>query len=349
MEATTPDNLQSITVQGVGFEWEPAQGLIRVFDMPAITMWIESTLAGMMQGMQRMVGPKRFNLCMHEGGSKSIQADWVVIAKAASFEVGFAEIASYAVTCGWGEWRLHAIDRDQHEAVFRTHNNFEALYQKALGVDWGSNMTGGKFAGYCTQLFGVDCWATQTRFQANGDNYDEFVVRPSDLSLEQRHEQLSASTQATHAELAVALKRLEKEHAERKRAEQAAQEHITLVEKLSVPILEVWDGVLALPILGMLSGDRTAMLMERLLAAIQRTAARYAILDITGVDVVDTNTADHLLRVARAVELLGAQCIITGIQPAVAQTMVMLRADLSDITTRATLRHGLKYCMINGA
>jgi rsbT co-antagonist protein RsbR len=109
--------------------------------------------------------------------------------------------------------------------------------------------------------------------------------------------------------------------------------------------LHVWDRVLALPVLGSLSGERAASLMERLLTEIQRTRSAWAILDVTGVDIIDTHTANHLLRVARAVELLGARCIITGIQPAVAQTMVALEASFAGIVTRATLRDGLKYCM----
>ncbi|WP_240480417.1 STAS domain-containing protein [Enhygromyxa salina] len=345
MDATPQHNLPSINVQGVGFEWDTSAGLVRVFGMPVLTMWIESSLVGMMLGMQRMVGTERFKLCMQSGGIESIDGDWGVISSAPSFEAGFEALGSYAVTCGWGEWTLHSLDRDKHKAVFRVRNNFEALYQKALGVDWGTDMTGGKFAGFCARLFGVDCWATQTRFQARGDEFDEIHIAPSSVSLADKFNQLLHADSASAADLAVALKRLEDENLERKRAEREAQERLSLIEDLSAPILEVWDGVLALPILGSLSGDRASTLMERLLQEVQRTQANYVILDLTGVEIVDTHTADYILKVARSAELLGAQCIITGIRPAVAQTMVALQANLADIVTRATLRHGLKYCM----
>jgi rsbT co-antagonist protein RsbR len=335
----------SITIQGVNFAWQPEIGLFRVFDMPTFAMWIESTLAGMMQGMQRMVGTERFNLAMQGGGRDSIAGDWGVISAAPTFEQGIKELASYAVTCGWGVWTLVSLDRDKREAVFRVVNNWEALYQIALGVHWGTNMTAGKFAGFCTKLFGVDCWATQTRFQAKGDECDEFVVKQSNVSLEEKLSELLASDQATRADLAVALKRLEDENLERKRAEREAQERLTLIETLSAPILQVWDGVLAVPVLGTLAGDRAASLMEHLLAEIARTRSGYAILDVTGVDVIDTHTADYLLKIARAVELLGAKCIITGIRPAVAQTMVNLQTGFSSIVTLATLRDGIKHCM----
>lgn len=335
----------TITVQQVQFTWHVEQGLLRVSGIPTLAMWIESTVAGLMQGVQRMVGTERFNLAMQGGGRDSIEGDWVVISSRTSFELGFETLASYAVTCGWGAWTLVSLDRDKKQAVFRVVNNWEALYQRSLGVKWGTSMTAGKFAGVCSRLFGIDCWATQTHFQAGNDAYDEFIVRKSDVSLEDKHNQLLTTDAATRADLAVALKRLEDENLERRRAEREAQERLALIESLSAPILHVWDRVLALPVLGSLSAERAASLMERLLTEIQRTRSAWAILDVTGVDIIDTHTANHLLRVARAVELLGARCIITGIQPAVAQTMVALEASFSSIVTRATLRDGLKYCM----
>lgn len=346
MNQSKPVDHPSITVLGAQFAWEPDVGLFRVFGLPTFTLWIESTLAGMMQGMQRMVGTERFNLAMHGGGRDSVGGDWEVISTKPTFEQGFEALASYAVTCGWGVWTLISLDRDRKEAVFRVFNNWEALYQRALGVHWGTNMTGGKFAGMCTKLFGVDCWSTQTHFQAKGDQYDEFVVKRSDVSLEDKLNQLLASDQATRADLAVALKKLEDENLERKRAEREAQERLAMIETLSAPILQVWDGVLAVPVLGTLAGDRAASLMERLLAEIQRTRSNYAILDVTGVDIIDTHTADYLLKIARSVELLGGQCIITGIRPAVAQTMVNIEAGFGGTVTLATLRDGIKYCML---
>jgi rsbT co-antagonist protein RsbR len=335
----------SITIQQVEFTWDVEHGLLRVSGMPTLAMWVDSTVAGLMQGVQRMVGTERFNLAMQGGGRDSIDGDWAVISAAPSFEQGFETLGSYAVTCGWGAWTIVSLDRDKQEAVFRVVNNWEALYQRSLGVKWGTAMTAGKFAGFCSRLFGIDCWATQTRFQAGSDEYDQFVVRESDISLETRHNQLLTTDAATRADLAVALKRLEVENAERRRAEHEAHERLKLIESLSAPILHVWDRVLALPVLGSLSAERAASLMERLLTEIQRTRSAWAILDVTGVDIIDTHTANHLLRVARAVEFLGARCIITGIQPAVAQTMVALEASFSGIVTRATLRDGLKYCM----
>jgi rsbT co-antagonist protein RsbR len=114
---------------------------------------------------------------------------------------------------------------------------------------------------------------------------------------------------------------------------------------MSTPIIEVWDGVLTLPILGLVDSVRTAEIMDGLLQAVTRVRARFAILDMTGVDVIDTSTAGHLLGLIRAIRLLGAEGIITGIHPNIAQTMVSLDVDLSNIKVHANLREALKYCI----
>jgi anti-anti-sigma regulatory factor len=117
---------------------------------------------------------------------------------------------------------------------------------------------------------------------------------------------------------------------------------------MSTPIIEVWDRVLCLPILGLVDSVRTADIMESLLQAVVRVRARFAILDMTGVEVVDTSTAGHLLGLVRAIELLGARGIITGIHPNIAQTIVTLDVDLSRIAVFANLREALKHCLADG-
>ena len=116
------------------------------------------------------------------------------------------------------------------------------------------------------------------------------------------------------------------------------------LERLTTPILQVAEGVLTVPILGSISAERAMVITERLLEAIQHNQARFAIVDITGTEVVDTHTANHLIRLTRTVALLGARCIVTGIQPAVAQTLVALDTDFHNVVTLATLRDGLEYC-----
>jgi rsbT co-antagonist protein RsbR len=139
---------------------------------------------------------------------------------------------------------------------------------------------------------------------------------------------------------------------ETKRAEQEVTAKLETIEQqqqtireIGVPIIEVWDSVLALPMIGVIDTRRAAEMMDNLLEMITRRRARYAILDLTGVGMVDSGTARHLIGLTRAVALLGAEGIITGIRPGVAQTMATMGLDLAAIRTLADLREGIRYCI----
>lgn len=107
--------------------------------------------------------------------------------------------------------------------------------------------------------------------------------------------------------------------------------------ELSTPVVELWEGILALPLIGTLDSARTQIVMESLLQRIVETGAGIAIIDITGVPTVDTLVAQHLLKTVAASRLMGAECIISGIRPQIAQTIVHLGVDLQDVVTKSTL------------
>jgi len=107
--------------------------------------------------------------------------------------------------------------------------------------------------------------------------------------------------------------------------------------ELSTPVVKLWDGILALPIIGTLDSSRAQVVMENLLQAIVDTGSDVAIIDITGVPTVDTLVSQHLLKTVAAARLMGADCIISGIRPQIAQTIVHLGVDLGQVTTKATL------------
>jgi rsbT co-antagonist protein RsbR len=115
--------------------------------------------------------------------------------------------------------------------------------------------------------------------------------------------------------------------------------------ELSTPVVTLWDGILALPMIGTLDSARTQIVMETLLQRIVETGAGIAIIDITGVPTVDTMTAQHLLKTVTATRLMGAECIISGIRPQIAQTIVHLGVDLGDVTTKATLADAFRVAL----
>ncbi len=130
----------------------------------------------------------------------------------------------------------------------------------------------------------------------------------------------------------------------RSREEIIRQQRADMLE-LSTPVIKVWDKILTLPIIGTLDSRRAQMMMEALLQKVVETGSTIAILDITGVRTMDTLVANHLIKTVTAARLMGARCILTGVSPAIAQTMVQLGIDLTQITTRAQMSDGIKLAL----
>jgi len=119
--------------------------------------------------------------------------------------------------------------------------------------------------------------------------------------------------------------------------------------ELSTPVVKLWDGVVAVPLVGTLDSARTQVVMEKLLQALVDINADQAIIDITGVPAVDTEVAQHLLKTVVAARLMGAECIISGIRPQIAQTIVALGIQFGDIVTKASLADALKHALRNSS
>jgi len=126
------------------------------------------------------------------------------------------------------------------------------------------------------------------------------------------------------------------------REEVIKRQQLEMIE-LSIPVVQIWDGILTLPLIGTLDRARAQVVMESLLQSIVDTASQIAIIDITGVPAVDTLVAQHLLKTVGAARLMGAQCVISGIRPQIAQTMIHLGVVFGDVVTKATLADALQF------
>lgn len=129
---------------------------------------------------------------------------------------------------------------------------------------------------------------------------------------------------------------------DRKLAEEKLKQ---LLEELSTPVLNTWEGIIVMPLIGTLTSDRAQEAMEMLLNSINDYQAKFAIIDITGVPVIDTLVADYLLKTAKAVKILGSETIITGISPEIATILVRIGVEVEQFITRSTLREGLQYAI----
>jgi rsbT co-antagonist protein RsbR len=130
-----------------------------------------------------------------------------------------------------------------------------------------------------------------------------------------------------------------------KTREELISEQAEQLLELSTPVVKLWDGVIAVPLVGTLDSSRTMVVMENLLQALVDSGSEQAIIDITGVAAVDTQVAQHLLKTVVAARLMGAECTISGIRPQIAQTIVALGIDFGDIVTKATLADALRHAL----
>ncbi|GGM74902.1 polyvinylalcohol dehydrogenase [Lentzea pudingi] len=127
--------------------------------------------------------------------------------------------------------------------------------------------------------------------------------------------------------------------------EEIIREQSEQLLELTTPVVKVWEGVLAVPLVGTLDSARTQVVMEKLLEALVETGSEHAIIDITGVFAVDTQVAQHLLKTVVAARLMGAECIVSGIRPQIAQTIVALGIEFGDIVTKASLADALRHAL----
>jgi len=173
------------------------------------------------------------------------------------------------------------------------------------------------------------------------------IKRPLFASLQKRLGQDGAALTAAIWSLSTLVDRMAQWTAtthQRSREEIIQRQQAELFE-LSTPVVKLWDGVLAVPMIGTLDSNRTQLVMETLLESIVATGSSIAIIDITGVPTVDTLVAQHLLKTVTAIRLMGADCIISGVRPQIAQTIVHLGIDLQGIVTKASLADALALAM----
>ncbi|MFD0684298.1 STAS domain-containing protein [Actinomadura fibrosa] len=127
--------------------------------------------------------------------------------------------------------------------------------------------------------------------------------------------------------------------------EQVIADQAEQLMELSTPVVKLWEGILAVPLVGTLDSARTQVVMETLLQTLVETGSQFAVIDITGVPAVDTEVAQHLLKTVMAARLMGTDCVISGIRPQIAQTIVTLGIEFGDIATKATLADALTYAL----
>jgi rsbT co-antagonist protein RsbR len=238
------------------------------------------------------------------------------------------------------QWKNISARRDliNEQELQRQSKDFLSAFIKAIG-DRGADINTAEYASLRELLATVSRMRAQQGFSPAETATFIYSLKQPIFTLLQRHVQ-DAQTFATElwaANVALdSLGLLTTDMYQKTREEVIARQQQEMME-LSTPVVTLWNGVLALPLIGTLDSARTQVVMESLLQRIVDSGASIAILDITGVPTVDTLVAQHLLKTVAAARLMGADCIISGIRPQIAQTIVHLGVDLNSVVTKATL------------
>ena len=236
------------------------------------------------------------------------------------------------------------LEYDRTTRHFEMRGTWQNSYEAELHLElFGPSATPvchtltGYASGWATAFFGSPVLAIEPTCIARGDRICSFHLRPPELFGPEAEpwKQALATNQtslfAISKELADKIAMVEQQEA--------------LIRRLSTPVLEVWKDVLAVPIIGVIDDARSHVLMESVLEAVSHRSARYIILDITGADSVDSRSADYLVKVVRAAQLLGTRCVLTGISAQVASKLVEVGADLREVQTLRTLSDGIQACL----
>lgn len=321
-----------VRVGSTPFEWDLDAGTLSCFGLPTAMFWLDPSLLRMLQPLVDEVGAPLFRMLVaYESGMGSKQDyDALINVAGKTFEEGFHTWGVAVSSVGWGSFALPMFDRSACRAVVRVRNPFELRMQEKVKERWGCPFLFGKIVGIFSLALGVNCWA------------DEIVSTDSDgTPVLELHVQ--ASDRTIPAELA-AQRRIRDEEARRPLEEKLAliERQQEAIRAMATPILQVWEGVLALPIIGVVDSRRANEITASLLNTVVRTQARYAIIDLTGVELIDGDTADYFSRIIRSIALLGAECLVCGIRPAVAQAMVSIDAQTGSARTFATMQAALQ-------
>ncbi len=271
--------------------------------------------------------------------------DHEALSRAYSWDTDFDEISAGPMMHMWeGIVHVEPTSLEFNKSAGHFHmagiwrNSYEAeIHKKELGQASHPicHSLTGYASGWCTAFFGSPLLAIETICAGMGKPPEcHFEIRPPNewgVEAEPWKQALEATGYSIVRELETKLLTIEEQQA--------------AISALSSPVIQVWEGVLVLPVIGTVDERRAGQIMDGLLGEVQRTRARYAILDLTGVSSMDAAMAGRFLDIAGALQLLGTESIITGIGPKVAEALVSLGVDVSRVKTLATLESALSLCM----
>lgn len=335
-------NRASITLHQAAIEWLLDEGDLRFFGLSSVLFWANPSMYRMLAPLVDELGVDLFRLLVAQSSSLGTDEDHdtMVTKLGATFEEGFLAWGKAVGAAGWGVFELPKFDRAAGTAVVRVVNPWELRMQQGAATSWGCPFLLGKTIGIFRHALGRSCWAEETTDTTGPLPVVELRLFPSDRTIEA---ELAALRRDKQAARETELQRRVDEASEelrRRAGELERQRHV--IQAMSAPIIQVWSGVLVVPLVGELTPEHAEQLSADLLARVVALGARDVILDLTGIATIDAQVAGHISRTVASTRLVGARCTLVGLSPRAAQEFVALQVPLGAVHTLQTLGDALR-------
>jgi rsbT co-antagonist protein RsbR len=242
------------------------------------------------------------------------------------------------------DWKLKERILDQIPAfVLAINKDFDIIYANSFITERAHVDPGSIIGCKCYQVLHSDCCKTEKCWMRQALESNKPVYARGDVTLNDHPlpaMYYAAPLRNDDKEITGVLE-IAVDITEQVQYENKLKEQSNMIRQMSTPTIQLWDGVLVLPVVGVIDSMRAQYMMESVLNKILQVYAKVIILDIQGVAAMDTTVANHLIKITKAAKLMGCECILSGISPAVAQTIIHLGVEMSEINTRATLKDAL--------
>ena len=294
--------------------------------------------------LMEQLGPQLFRSILSQFGYRCGYGDYAALNKDFEWDSEVDRMGAGPVMHTW-EGIVRAdptfLEFDRSRGHFHMKGTWKNSYEAEIHLQqFGPSQEAvchtltGYASGWCSAFIGFEVVAIEPTCIARGDSICTFHIQPPSAWGSEAapwKDSLNTTDYSLSKELELKIATIEHQ----------AQ----AIRELATPVIEIWDDILALPIVGQLDSGRGADLLQSTLSAITNHNAKCVILDITGVEQVDTSTAGQIVKVVRAAELLGTRCVLTGVRSQVAHTLVGLGIELGGVRTLRTLKDGLRDCM----
>lgn len=332
----------TIIVNGVSLVWDPPSGDISFFGISSVLFWANPSMYRLLEPLVDEIGIDLFRMLVAQSSSLGTDEDYnsMVTVLGSTFTEGFLAWGRAVSVAGWGSFEMPHFDIESCTAEVRVVNPWELRMQKAGGKLWGCPFLQGKIIGILEHALGQRCWADEDIDLESELPVVTFSIRAWESTLDAelkrlRSEQIRAAEARLADQVESATAALREKHRE-------LDEKEALIRTLSTPILQVWDGVLVVPVVGGLSASRAELLNASLLQRVVHETATHVVLDLTGLDGVDNAVAERLGATVTALKLIGTECSVVGLSPDFARRAVELDVSFGGVRVLRTLADALR-------